>query len=131
MLTIGRLNSRITLLKQAEGEGEFGETTQQWKPWRTVYATVRPIRAYERKDGNQRIEDEAEYRITVRYKPYGDRIDADMKIQCKIRGKIRTLDILGDPIDKDGLGEFMEMQAKEHRITKEEDLWYEDGVSRE
>lgn len=123
MLDVGRLDKRIMFMKQAEDVGAFSETTQEWLPWKSMWATIHPIRSFERKNGNQRIEDEADYRITVRYQPYGDQIDADMKIKAKIRGKIRLLEIIGDPIDKDSMGEFLEMQAKEYRVTTEEDLF--------
>ena len=63
MLNVGRLDKRITFMMQAESDGEYGQTTQEWKPWKSVWATVRPIRASERYN-DQKIVPEEEYRET-------------------------------------------------------------------
>lgn len=120
MLNVGRLNKRITFLRQESGIGEAGETTQKWVRWRSVWATVRPIRAYERMDA-QKLHDEEEYRIICRYGAIGDHVISDMRIQAKIRGKIRQLEIIGNPIDKDNAGEYLEISVKEYPITRRED----------
>lgn len=122
MLNVGRFNKRIWLLKQTEVVGEtFGETKPEWVRWRRLDATVHHISSREKVD-NRHIEDEAEYRITVWYDPYGYLIDADMRIECKIRGKKRILYIIGDPVEKED-EEYLEILAKEYRVTEEDDLY--------
>lgn len=121
MIDVGRMRKRITLLKQAEGEGDFGDTEQEWRPWRTMYATVHHKTSRERIN-NRKTEDETDYIITVRYYPYGYLIDSDMRIECFLRGKRRTLEIIGDPVEKED-SEFLEVSAREHRITEEGDLF--------
>ena len=121
MLDVGRMRKRITLLKQTDGVGDsFGETEQTWVPWKSVWATVKHKKSNER-DNNRHIEDQTDYEITVNYEPYGYLIDADMKVRCKIRGKMRIFEIIGDPVEVED-NEYLTLSAREYRVTGEDDL---------
>lgn len=124
MIDIGRLDKRITFLKQEEVEGRFGQTKKAFVPYKTVWATVKMLRGAEYYEA-LRVRPEMTYKITCRYLKG---ISADMKIRYKAHGEEKVLEIIGGPNDVNSIGEYLEMEGKEYNYTKEGDLYVVEDV---
>lgn len=119
MLDIGRMDKRITFLKESESIGEFGQDKKSFVPVKTVWATVKALRGTEYYEA-LRVRPEMTYKITCRWTPG---ITGDMRIKYKNHGEEKILEIIGDPNDVNGAGEFYEMEAKEYTYANEDHLY--------
>lgn len=75
-LNIGRLNRRITFLTAKETQNTINQTTQEWKEYKSVWATVKALRGSERYEA-MKVQAQQIYKITTRYH---DGITPDMRI---------------------------------------------------
>ncbi|MSS63177.1 phage head closure protein [Velocimicrobium porci] len=78
-INIGKLNKRITILSYQESEDEMGQSTQELKPYKRVWATIKPLRGREYWEA-KKVQEEVVYKITTRYIKG---ITSDMLIQYK------------------------------------------------
>lgn len=79
-LSIGKLNKRITFLKKEIGYDEMGQEIQEdFKPFKTVWATIKSLRGGEYWEA-QKVRPEQTYKVTTRYHKG---ITTDMIIQYK------------------------------------------------
>ena len=125
MVDIGRLDKRITFLKETETEGTFGQSKKTFTPYKTVWATVKGLRGAEYYEA-LRVRPEMTYKITCRYVKG---ITSEMRIQYKAHGETKIFEIVGGPNDVNGAGEILEIHAKEYTYTKEGDLHVNKTVS--
>lgn len=101
----GRLRHRITFLYLAKEQDEVGDTVLVERPWKTVWASVEPLKGREYFEA-RKIQSEASHKITIRYLPG---ITPEMKIEFK--GRI--FDIEGPPINPEERNEYLEMYVIE------------------
>lgn len=116
MLNIGRLNHKVTILRRTPEEDELGqEHLAVFTPYKTVWATVAPLRGRDFWDA-RRVREDDTYKITIRQPAdHSWTITGDMRIKYKNR----IFEIIS-PIDPDMRGEYWEINAVEHVNTHEE-----------
>ncbi len=102
---IGKLNKRITLQRMVHKKDEMGQDKPVWEDWKTLWATVKPMKSTEYKF-IEKLAPEVTHRIYIRYRPG---VTADMRIIYHGR----TLNIAGPPVDVDERHELLEIQAEE------------------
>ena len=64
----GRLDQRVTLLREEHRQNAIGQDVFEWQAWKTVWAEVVPATGRELTEA-QRIRPEQVYTITIRYLP--------------------------------------------------------------
>ena len=101
----GKLRHRITFLHLAESENEVGDTVLVEAPFKTVWASVEPLKGKEYFEA-RKIQSEATHKITIRYMPG---VSPDMKIEFK--GRI--FEIEGPPINPEERSSYLELYATE------------------
>ena len=101
----GVLRHRITFLHMVEKENEVGDTVFVEEPFKTVWASVEPLRGRDYFEA-RKIQSEATHKITIRYLPG---VTPDMKIEFKGR----MFEIEGPPINPGERNRFLEILAKE------------------
>lgn len=101
----GRLRHRITFLHPVKEKNEVGDTVLAERPWKTVWASVEPLRGREYFEA-RKIQSEATHKITIRYLTG---ITPDMKIDFKNR----IFEIEGPPINPEERNRYLEIQATE------------------
>lgn len=79
-MDVGRLDKRITLCCYQEVENELEQTEQVLTDYKTVWASVEPVRGREYQEA-QKLRPELTYKITTRY----HKISPDMIITYKDR----------------------------------------------
>ena len=67
-INIGKLNKRITFMSLGETEDDMGQTTQELKKVKTVWASLYPVRGAEYYEA-QKIQSRATHKCYVRYIP--------------------------------------------------------------
>lgn len=109
-LNIGKMDKRITFLKQGGGIDAMGQEIEgEWQPYKTVWATVKALRGGEYWEA-QKVRPEKTYKVTTRY---NTEITTDMKIQY--RDKILEIEYINNVNEADYM---LEMQCVEY-IEKE------------
>lgn len=101
-------NHRLTLQAKkrvSDGEGGF---VVDWKNLRKVWATVKPINAYEKLKYGSKA-DEISHVVTMRYDP-------SIKSSNRFVFNGRILDIQGTPINVDELGVEMQLICLETSV---------------
>ena len=112
MLNVGRLNRRVTFLKRNGTKDVMGQkTADRFKEYKTVWATVSPLRGSEYWEARKIRADEI-FKITIRYKAW---VTTDMRIQLGNEGKVMDIISVTDP---DTNHEFLEISATEHVYGK-------------
>ncbi len=101
----GKLRHRITFLHLVERENEVGDTYLVEEPWKTVWASVEPLRGREYYEA-RKIQSEATHKITIRYL-------VGIKPDMKIDFKGRMLEIEGPPSNPEERDRFLELLCKE------------------
>lgn len=101
----GKLRHRITFLHKVEEENEVGDTYFAEEAWKTVWASVEPLRGRDYFEA-RKIQSEATHKITIRYLPG---VTPDMKIEFKGR----MFEIEGPPINPGERNCFLEIYVKE------------------
>lgn len=91
----GRLNKRITFCRYTESVNELKQTVQQLEPYKTVWASVEPLKGREYLEA-QKVQPELTYRITTRY--HRD-IAPDMII--KYQGRELNIQNIVNPYERD------------------------------
>lgn len=82
-INIGKLNKRITFqIFRDDEEDKMGQSIQNWKDLKTVWATFRPVRGAEYDEAARKFREERTYKATVRYLPG---ISSDLRIMYKGR----------------------------------------------
>jgi SPP1 family predicted phage head-tail adaptor len=114
MINVGRLNKRVTFMKQEQTIGELKQRKIELKEYKTVWATVKELRGGEYWDA-KRVRPDAVYKITCRYL---DNISLEMQI--KYHG--RLFDIT-DVNNINESNEYLEIQVVEHKFTRDGDLY--------
>lgn len=111
MLNIGRLNRRITFLKRSDAKDALGQdTAKKFEDYKTVWATVAPLRGSEYWEARKVRSDEV-FKITVRYKTW---VTEDMRIRLQ-DGKVMDITSITDPGTNH---EMLEIMATEHVYGK-------------
>lgn len=105
MVDVGKLNKRITFQRYEERRDELGQDSKGYVDYKTVWATVKPVKATE-VNFIGKLKPEVSHRIYVRYR---DDITSDMRIIY--RG--RELYLAGPPVDVDERHVLLEIQAEE------------------
>lgn len=112
MLSIGKLNHKITFQKRTPELDELGqEHLDSFTDYKTVWATIHPLRGKEYWDARRVRADEI-FKITIRYVPW---VTEDMRIRYKNRFYNIT-----SVADADIRGEFLEIYATEYANTHRE-----------
>lgn len=91
----GRLNKRITLQKYTPAEGEWGNTTSDWKDWTSMWASINSLFGREFWEAKQ-VNLENTINITIRYQ----KILKDLDIRenrVKWDGKIYNITFIDNP----------------------------------
>lgn len=101
----GRLRHRITFMHLVKGQNEVGDDVLVERPWKTVWASVEPLKGREYFEA-RKIESEATHKIIIRYLPG---ITPDMKIDFK--GRIFNFE--GPPINPEERNKYLEIYATE------------------
>lgn len=101
----GKLRHRITFLRKVKEKNEVGDTVLVERPWKTVWASVEPLKGREYFEA-RKIQSEATHKIIIRYLTG---VTPDMKIEFK--GRI--FDIEGPPINPEERNEYLEMYVIE------------------
>lgn len=114
MVNAGNLNKRITFLKPEFSEDDMRQDRIGWKPYKTVWATVKPFKSSE-VNFMGKLNPNVTHRIYVRYR---NDITSDMRINYHDR----IFEIEGPPIDIDERHELLEMQVSEVFETNEYQL---------
>ncbi len=83
----------------------MGQTKHEYQPYKTAWATVKPIKSTEI-NFIGKLKPDVTHRFYVRYR---EDITADMRIRI---GK-RVFDLAGPPIDLNDTHELLEIQAEE------------------
>lgn len=104
-IDIGKLNKRITIQRKVQKKDEMGQDKLVWEDWKTLWATVKPMKSTEYKF-IEKLAPEVTHRIYIRYLPG---VTADMRIIYHGR----TLNISSPPVDIDERHEILEIQAEE------------------
>jgi SPP1 family predicted phage head-tail adaptor len=86
-------------------EDEVGDTVLVEEPWKTVWASVEPLKGWEHYEA-RKIESKATHKIIIRYLP-------DVTPDMKIEFKGRIFEIEGPPINPEERNEYLEISAVE------------------
>ncbi len=105
------MNRKITFLKKEKIKDSMGQTKHEYQPYKTVWATVKPIKSTE-VNFIGKLKPDVTHRLYIRYR---EDITADMRIQI---GK-RVFSLAGPPIDLNDTHELLEIQAEEVFERKE------------
>lgn len=85
-MDIGRLRHRITFQKLLESKNEYGEVTNQWEDYKTVWAEIKPVSGKQFFEAKQ-INSEISHNVYIRYR-------LDLSPNMRILYKGRVFDIL-------------------------------------
>jgi SPP1 family predicted phage head-tail adaptor len=118
-LDIGKLNKRVTFRAPAPGSDAIGQTTQKYKDYATVWATVKALRGGEYYEA-QKVRPEKTYKVTVRYiKGLTDGISEDMRIAYA--GKTLEIEYINNVDEADYMLEIHATEYIEKTTGDEQD----------
>ncbi|MFS1519684.1 phage head closure protein [Bacillus sp. SCS-151] len=101
----GKLNKRIDILQQPDGQDSYGESDEIWNAIAHVWADVNPLRGRELYRAKQ-IHPEATYMFIIRYRPG---ISHDMRV----RYGERLFEIVAPPLNDKEVNRYLEITCKE------------------
>lgn len=100
----GQLRHRVELQRRKEGTDDFGEPTDEWETYATVWAAVRPLQGRDRWAAQQ-VNAEVTHEVEIRHR-------SDVKAEHRIKHGDRVLRIEA-PFDPDERGARLMMPCSE------------------